>query len=97
MVPHCGTKIRHSQVTNGLRCVTIETQVSNSGTNNVALDPAVDVDARGRNLVLEAINAIEVVEAREVIEHAIVRLAAQRRSEAVPERTTTPPHIACPG
>jgi DNA-binding FadR family transcriptional regulator len=56
--------------------------VSNGGTNNAALDPGVDVDANGRNLVLEAINAIEVVEAREVIELAIVRLAAQRRSEA---------------
>lgn len=69
-------------MTNGLQCVTIETQVSNGGTNNAALDPPVDVDASGRNLVLEAINAIEVIEAREVIEHAIVRLAAQRRSEA---------------
>ena len=57
------------------------TQVSNSGTNNAALDPGVDVDTNGRDLVLEAINAIEVVEAREVIELAIVRLAAQRRSE----------------
>jgi DNA-binding FadR family transcriptional regulator len=55
--------------------------VSNSGTNNAALDPGVDVDATGRDLVLEAIDAIEVVEAREVIELAIVRLAAQRRSE----------------
>lgn len=56
--------------------------MSNGGTNNAALGPGVDVLPDGRDLVLEAINAIEVVEAREVIELAIVRLAAQRRSEA---------------
>ena len=67
--------------------------MSNSGTNNVALDPAVDVDASGRNLVLEAINAIEVVEAREVIEHAIVRLAAQSRCLCI---HASPGGISCP-
>jgi DNA-binding FadR family transcriptional regulator len=39
-----------------------------------------------RDLVLEAIDAIEVVEAREVIELAIVRLAAVRRTQADLER-----------
>ena len=43
-------------------------------------------DPDGRGLILDAIAAIEVVEAREVIELAIVRLAALRRSEAELER-----------
>lgn len=54
----------------------------NGGTDSAAHDPDVGFDIAGWSSVLEAINAIEVVEAREVIEHAIVRLAAQRRSEA---------------
>ena len=44
------------------------------------------LDPTGRELVLEAIDAIEVVEAREVIELGIVRLAAIRRTRVDLER-----------
>jgi GntR family transcriptional repressor for pyruvate dehydrogenase complex len=66
--------------------------VSNSGTNNASHESLADVSLEGafdpedRRLILEAIHAIEVVEARQVIELAIVRLAALRRSEAEFER-----------
>ena len=43
-------------------------------------------DSDGRAGVLEAIRAIEAVEARQVIELAIVHLAALRRTEAELER-----------
>ena len=62
--------------------------MSNSGTHNSSLGLPADVgtegayDPGGGGLILEAIAAIEIVEAREVIELAIVRLAALRRSEA---------------
>ncbi|TFH20721.1 MAG: FadR family transcriptional regulator [Myxococcales bacterium] len=44
------------------------------------------LDPVGRDLILDAIDAIEAVEARQVIELAIVRLAAVRRTEADLER-----------
>ena len=44
------------------------------------------LDSAGGRLVLDAIDAIEVVEARQVIELAIVRLATLRRTEADLER-----------
>lgn len=62
--------------------------MSNSGTNNIPRELRNDVrfeamfDLDARRLMLDAIDAIEVVEARQVIELAIVRLAARRRTEA---------------
>lgn len=62
------------------------------GTNEMSLQsradvtPAVVLEPDGRGLLLEAIDAIEAVEAREVIELAIVRLAAVRRTGADLER-----------
>ena len=52
-----------------------------------------DPDARRR--VLDAIDAIEVIEARQVIELAIVRLAALRRSEADLARLRSLVHGMC--
>lgn len=62
------------------------------GTNEMSLQSRADVtlavvlEPDGRGLLLEAIDAIEAVEAREVIELAIVRLAAVRRTGADLER-----------
>lgn len=62
------------------------------GTNEMSLQSRADVtlavvlEPDGRRLLLEAIDAIEAVEAREVIELAIVRLAAVRRTGADLER-----------
>lgn len=63
-----------------------------NGTNEMSLQSRADVtlavvlEPDGRGLLLEAIDAIEAVEAREVIELAIVRLAAVRRTGADLER-----------
>ena len=66
--------------------------VPTDGTNEMSLQSRADVtlavvlEPDGRGLLLEAIDAIEAVEAREVIELAIVRLAAVRRTGADLER-----------
>ena len=66
--------------------------VPTNGTNEMSLQSRADVtlavvlEPDGRGLLLEAIDAIEAVEAREVIELAIVRLAAVRRTGADLER-----------
>lgn len=69
--------------------------MSNGGTNDVVSESHVGVrrggacGSDGRAGVLEAIRAIEAVEARQVIELAIVHLAALRRTEAELERLQT--------
>ena len=67
-------------------------QVSNSGTNSIPHELRSDVgfeailDLDARRLMIDAIDAIEVIEARQVIELAVVRLAALRRTEAELQR-----------
>jgi len=61
--------------------------VPTDGTNEMSLESRADLtlasvlDLESRSFLLEAIEAIEFVEARQVFELAIVRLAAERRTE----------------